>query len=292
MGCRPQREPALTSSAAEALRGRVSQALVLSGANNRFVIELGVVKAFLDYGLRFDLTVGSSAGALLAAWVAAAPDRLDVVERLARGARFFDIFAPNWEVLYRLVWADGLLTNEPLLGLVDRYFPTRNLESFPTPVLITATDLRTGATIVFDRGPVRDAVAASTAIPVIVRPSGDLADGGIGDDVPVDLAVQAGAPVVYAVQAGYSGEMVKAPHGLLDIGQQAWTVLSARKTALDLKAAAAKTALKVFEPRIAFDLPPWRYAGLGRFIDQAYDWTMEQLRVGRHLQSGSAWISP
>jgi len=279
-------------AAALALRGRVTQALVLSGAGNRFVIELGVVKAFHDFGLRFELAVGSSAGSILAAWMGADPEHLDVLDGLARRLDFFDFFAPNWEVLYRLAWADGLLTNEPLLRLVDRYFPTPLLERLRIPVLITSTDLKSGDLVVFDRGPVRAAIGASTAIPALVRPPGGLSDGGLADDVPVDLAVQAGAPVVYAVQAGYSGQLGRTPHGLLNIAQQAWTIMSARKTALELEDAAPRTQLKVFEPRLAFDVPPWRYGNLGPYIDAAYAWTMEQLRGGKHLAPGSRWIQP
>jgi NTE family protein len=282
----------VTFPAAEALRGKVTQALVLSGAGNRFVIELGVVKAFWDFGLRFDLSVGSSAGSLLAAWMAASPDRLDVVDGLSRRAKFSDIYAFNWEVVYKLAAADGLFTNDPLLRLVDRHFPEPLLESFKTPVLITATDLRTGATVVFSRGSVRDAIGASTAIPAVVKPRKGLVDGGLGDDLPVDLAVDAGAPVVYAVQAGYAGRLDQPPHGLLNIEQQAWSIAVARKTALDLEAAASKTALKLFEPRIAFDLPPWQYSGLGAYIDRAYAWTMEQLAAGKHLAPGSVRIRP
>ena len=279
-------------SAAARLRGRVTQALVLSGAGNRFVIELGVVKAFHDFGLRFDLAVGSSAGALLAVWAGAAWDRLDGIDRLARRVRFFDFFAPNWQLLYRLFWADGLFTNAPLLRLVDQNLPGATLESLAIPVLITATDLTTGATVVFDRGPVTEAIAATTAIPVFVRPQRGLADGSLADDVPVDLAVEAGAPVVYAVQAGFSGQLGRPPRGLASIGQQAWTIMSARKNALELADAEPRTHLKVFEPRIAFDVPPWQYNGLGGYIDKAYAWTMEQLHAGRHLVAGSCWIKP
>jgi NTE family protein len=282
----------VTYPAAEALRGKVTQALVLSGAGNRFVIELGVVKAFWDFGLRFDLTIGSSSGALLAAWMAAAPERLDVLDGLARRAKFSDVYAFNLEVLYRLGAADGLFTNDPLLNLVDRNFPEPLMESFKTPALITATELRTGATVVFSRGPVREAIGASTAIPVVVKPRNGLVDGGLGDDLPVDLAVDAGVPVVYAVQAGYAGQLDQQPHGLLDIEQQAWTIAVARKTALDLEAAAGKTALKLFEPRLAFNVPPWQYSGLGAYIDQAYAWSMEQLRGGKHLASGSVRLRP
>lgn len=114
----------------------------------------------------------------------------------------------------------------------------------------------------------------------------------MGDDTPVDLALEAGAPVTYAVLAGYGGRLSAPPEGLVNIGVQAWSVAVARKTALDLKAAAARTVLKVFEPRIAFDVPPWQFSGLGTYIDQAYAWTTEQLRAGAHLQPGSAWIRP
>ncbi len=266
---------------------------MLSGANNRLVVELGVVKAFLDFGLRFDLYVGSSAGSILAAWLGAGEAKLSVLEALVRrGVGFFDLFAPNWELLYRLVWADGIVTNEPLRRLVARALPAPTLDRFATPTLITATDLTSGATVVFDRGPAADAVAASTALPVLVRPRDGLVDGGLGDDVPVDLAVQAGAAVVYAVEAGYGSGMVDAPHGLVRIAEQAWSILAARKTALDLQAAGSRTVLKVFEPRVAFDVPPWQYAGLGQYIDQAYAWTMEQLRAGRQAGAGTAWIRP
>lgn len=277
---------------ARALRGRVTQALVVSGAGNRFVIELGAVRAFYDFGLRFDLTVGTSAGSLLAAWMAAAPERLDLVDQLARNAKFSDVFAFNTEVVFKLLGASGLLTNDPLLRLVDRHFPEPLIESFKTPTLLTATDFQTGGTVVFDHGPVRDAIGASTAIPIAVRPVAGLWDGGVGDDTPVDLAVEAGAPVTYAVLAGYGGRLRAPPEGLVNIGVQAWSVAVARKTALDLKAAAGRTVLKVFEPRIAFDVPPWQFSGLGPCIDQAYAWTMEQLRAGAHLQPGSAWIRP
>lgn len=282
----------MASAAAQGLRGRVTQALVLSGAGNRFAIELGAVKALHDVGLRFDLTIGSSAGALLAAWMAVAPDRLDLVDQLTRQAKPSDIFSINWGELGKLLGADGLLTNEPLLRLVDRHFPTPLIESFPTPVLITATDFRSGDTVVFNQGPVRTAIGASTAIPVVVRPVQGLWDGGVADDTPVDLAVEAGAPAVYAVLAGYGGQLKTPPAGLINIGVQAWSIAVARKTALDLQAAAGKTVLKVFEPRIAFDLPPWEFSGLGQYIDQAYAWTIEQLRSGAHRSPGSAWIRP
>ncbi|MEO8361316.1 MAG: patatin-like phospholipase family protein, partial [Vicinamibacteria bacterium] len=86
------------------------------------------------------------------------------------------------------------------------YSDVSNFDDLPIPFRCVATDLENGDVVVFDHGPIAPAVRASMSIPGTfdpVRLNGRLiADGGILNNIPVDIAEKMGSDVVIAVRTG------------------------------------------------------------------------------------------
>jgi NTE family protein len=79
----------------------------------------------------------------------------------------------------------------------------RDIEKLRLPFAAVATDLNWGHRVVLDSGPVAPAVRASSAIPGVFEPvmhQGKLlVDGGLVDNIPIDVAREKGADLVIAV---------------------------------------------------------------------------------------------
>ncbi len=102
-----------------------------------------------------------------------------------------------------------------LIKLLEPYIPHR-LEDFPVPFGITATDLITGTEVYFRQGDVFQAIRASIAYPGAINPiwMGHqlLADGGILNQIPVDLVRFLGSERVIAVDVTPLEVLRQQPH--------------------------------------------------------------------------------
>ena len=97
----------------------------------------------------------------------------------------------------------GLIRGEALAKFVREHTGGRNIEQMALPLGIVATDLDSGAPILFQRGDAGLAVRASSAVPAVFQPvkigTREYVDGGLVSPVPVRFARQMGAEVVIAV---------------------------------------------------------------------------------------------
>lgn len=171
-------------------------ALVLGGGGLRGFAHLGVLQALEEAGIRPDLVVGTSAGAIVGAAYAGGmgPAQLLSAARDLRVASLID-FSPGDGGLMRggqiAAWVDALVEHRPMQQLAIRY-------------AAVATDLQTGEPVVLARGMAGAAAQASAAVPGVTAPLtlGDgtrLIDGGLSSLVPVRAARALGARVVIAV---------------------------------------------------------------------------------------------
>lgn len=215
-------------------------AFVLSGAGNRGAMEAGALEALLEAGIRPDLLVGSSVGAINAAYIAAAPT-LDGVRRLSaiwRGVRKEDVFpGGSVSVLWRLSRRrGGLYEPSALERLIRRHLPYRRLEEAPTPVVVVTTELETGRERWLDRGDAVRAILASAALPGIFPPveigGVRYVDGGVADRLPISAALARGADVVYAVDVGFPCACSRLHRSAVDVVMQAIAVMGARASGL------------------------------------------------------------
>lgn len=118
----------------------------------------------------------------------------------------------------------GLLISRTLLP----YSGVPTFDDLPIPFRCVATDLEKGEIVVFDRGPIAPAVRASMSLPGTydpVRLDGRLfADGGVLNNVPVDVARDMGAEVVIAVRVGPKAQD-EVPETIAGVANRAITVM-------------------------------------------------------------------
>jgi NTE family protein len=171
--------------------------LVLSGGASRGFAHIGVIKVLEANHVPIDIIVGTSAGSLTGAMYAYYADAAKL-EKAAWGLTedsVFDFSLPNVLV--------GVVKGESIVAFLNSRIPVKNIEQLKIPFAAVATDLVTGEKIVFKTGPISTAVRASISIPGIFKPvvigNKILVDGGVVDNVPVDVARSLGADIVIAV---------------------------------------------------------------------------------------------
>ena len=177
-------------------------ALVLGGGGCRGYGHIGVVRALEKNGLKPDLVVGSSAGSLVGALYAAGM-RADDLERY--GGRMSPNLLRDW-VFPKL----GLFGGGGIRRFVNERVGARTIESLPVRFAAVATDLRTGALAVLERGDLGLAVQASSSAPGLLEPvrieGRFYVDGNLAAPVPVDAARRLGARHVVAVDVTFPPE--------------------------------------------------------------------------------------
>ena len=214
-----------TSSAAD--KPRIG--LVLGGGGAAGVAHVGVIRELERLGIRPDVVTGTSMGAIIGGLYAAGytPDDLERValevdwssilndssnrrleHPLRRDGRLeplsvqadlpIGIGTSGVQVDAGLV--DGVKLTSILAQLTTHVNQIKNFDDLPIPFRAVATDLTTGRPVVLDRGPLVDALRASMSIPVLLPPvmidGRLLVDGGVSNNLPIDIARSLGADIV------------------------------------------------------------------------------------------------
>lgn len=173
--------------------------LALSSGGSRGLAHLGVMKVLLEEEIPIDLVAGTSAGAWFGAFFAAGwnPERFD---RFANEIKEVTRFS-NWDfnIPPRTGIAKGRRARD---RVIDRSVEGRRFEDLKIPLCMVAADILTGDEVVFDSGPLADAIRASLSVPVLADPwhyqGRFLVDGGIVNPLPADILRKRGADIVIA----------------------------------------------------------------------------------------------
>lgn len=232
-------------------------AFVLSGGGSLGAVQVGMLQALAERGVRPDLLVGTSAGALNATYVAGHGATSQSLERLAdiwRRLHRRDVFPLNAARAAGAVAGavPSLCSNDALRRLVQQHLPFERLEDAQIPVHLVATDVRSGEEVLLSRGDATPAVLASAAIPAVfpaVRIDGRfLVDGAIADNCAVTQAVALGADRVYVLPSGYACALDRPPATALGAAMQALTLLIEQRLILDVAHAADLVDLRLLPP--------------------------------------------
>ncbi|MBX3607136.1 MAG: patatin-like phospholipase family protein [Piscinibacter sp.] len=190
-------------------------ALVLGSGGVRSIAAVGITEVLAREGVRPDLVVGCSSGALFGATIAARLTPEEALERARtlwsaeltqqrRWRAYAQLVAPRWVGFP----ADFALRDDRLIAQrLTACFGERRLEDLPTPLRVAVTVAASGAPALLTQGRLVDALRASMAVPFLF-PSVELdgrrlVDGVISDPLPVGAA--ADAQVVIAL--GFHGVM-------------------------------------------------------------------------------------
>lgn len=192
----PAADPTAAPAAAAARPLRPPRiGLALGGGAARGFAHIGVIQILEEAGIKPDLVVGTSAGSLVAALYASGRSG----QELAATALTMDEGAiTDWAFPSR-----GVIRGEALARYVREQTAGRTIEQMKLPLGIVATDLDSGAPVLFQRGDTGVAVRASSAVPAVFQPvkigEREYVDGGLVSPVPVRYARQMGAEMVIAI---------------------------------------------------------------------------------------------
>ena len=218
------------AAAPDSTRPRIG--LVLSGGGARGLAHIGVLKALEDLRVPIDVIAGTSMGAIVGGLYASGM-RAAELETALRDVQWNEVFnsrvarrqlsqrrkEQDFDIspLVELGWRDGTLqaprgavSSRGLESLLRRLtLPVRDVRRFdhlPIPFRAIATDMESGAAVVLDEGDLALALRSSMSVPGVFSPielnGRVLGDGGLVNNLPIDVARALGAEVVIVVNIG------------------------------------------------------------------------------------------
>ena len=249
--------------AAEAAKPKVG--LVLSGGAARGLAHVGVLKALEEQGIHIDAIAGTSMGAVIGGLYASGY-KIDELEKLALGIDWQEALsdAPEREdvpfrrkqddrdflVKQKLSFRDdgslglplGVIQGQNLALLLESLLAhssdIRDFDKLPIPFRAVATDIVNGEKVVFRKGHLPQVIRASMSIPAVFAPveiNGQLlVDGGMVDNMPVDVAREMGVDIVIVVDIGTPLRGRKQLNTVFDILNQSITLMTRSNSEVQL----------------------------------------------------------
>jgi NTE family protein len=259
--------------------------VVLGGGAALGAFQVGVMDVLVRRRVVPDLLVGTSIGAINAAFWAFDPEArtadrlLDAWTSSGRSTMLPD---GHLRVAGRVALGRNHLTTQQGLDRTLRRTTPRGagIEDAAISLAVVATDAASGERVVMRRGPLHQALLASAAIPVLFPPvevgGRRLVDGGVVANCDVEAAVEAGMSDVLVVDV--IGQRPPAGESLLEVGE--WTTLAAlrRQTDLAVQAQRGRARIAVLRPALE-----------GRLSFTGFDRTLDLYRAGR--QAAEAFLS-
>jgi NTE family protein len=208
----------------------VETAFVLGGGGVLGAHEIGMLRALAEAGIRPDVVVGTSVGAINGAFVAADPD--GAAERLGllwQGDAVGRAFSERlWGRAVRLARSGTHLHSiEPLRQGLEQMLPG-DFAGLALPFHCVAASIERASARWFSSGPVVPAVLASCAVPGLLPPvevDGEhYFDGGLVHSIPVGRAVALGARTVYVLHVGRIESPLAVPRRPWEVGLVAFEI--------------------------------------------------------------------
>lgn len=228
--------------------------LALAGGGTRGAAHVGVLRALSEENLLPSSIAGASAGSIVAGLYASGMSVEAMegqVSYLSKNGLFF--LDPDYKNIFKLlpqillgqnISLTGFLKGDKLVTYLCELTKERTIAQACVKIVIPTVDINTGYTIaytnytpthrvekvIWENG-VRlcDAMMASSSVPAVFRPRiiGNycLVDGGVTNNLPVDLLIAAGEKNVLAVDIGVDYEM---PHddSIIEISSHSFTIMS------------------------------------------------------------------
>lgn len=263
---------------------RVKTAFVLGGGGHLGAAEVGMLHALLRRGIRPDLVVGTSVGALHGAVVAADPSPDSVVrleEAWGRLAKL-GVLGSSWftDATILLRTRTHVRSPAPLRRLVDELVGVETFDELAVPFQCVAASIERATEHWFESGPLVDAILASAAVPGILPPVrvGDehFIDGGLVNSVPLDRAIALGAEEVFVMHVGRLDQPLAAPRRLRDVAMVAFEVARRHRFVRELAHVPDRVRVHVLptgdpSPPAYNDLTQLRYRSVSGF-DRRIAW--------------------
>lgn len=268
-------------------------------------LQVGMLQALFEHGIRPDLVLGCSVGALNGVAVAADPS-LSMVHRLRELWRDIDdkkvlpngLLPTTVQLARRGVSVHG---NESLRAVIDSMLEPQTFEELAVPFQCVATAIDEAREVWFEQGPLVEPILASAALPAVLPPveidGVRYMDGAVVNEIPVNRALELGATSIYVLSVGSVDRPRPEPRRPIDMALTAYWIARRNRFTRDLAAV---------PPGVEVVIMPTGEAPLLRFhdlehseelIDIAYEasYAALELRAGREppervVRPIQAWV--
>lgn len=163
-------------------------ALALSSGGPRGWAYIGAIEELESRGYRITSIAGTSIGSLIGGIYAAG--KLHEVKEWLYSLDVWNVFT----LMDISISKNHLVKGDKVINALMKIVPDVNIEDLPIPYRAVAADLYTGEEVVFDRGPLFEAIRASISIPSLFRAVKygyrTLVDGGIVNTLPINHLVR------------------------------------------------------------------------------------------------------
>ena len=299
---------ASTASAVECARGpqqdRPKIGLVLGGGGARGAAHIGVIRLLEELHVPIDYIAGTSMGSLVGGFYATGMNA-EQLEATVKAIDFDTLFKDSTQRAdepYLRKLDDNLSLFGPKLGigknsqllstgavsgqkisflfesLTSDRVRTTNFNNLPIPYRAVATDIVDGDAVVLDSGDIAVAMRASMSVPGAFEPvklgRHLLVDGGISDNVPIDVVRKMGADIVIAVDVGTPLEPRDKLKTLVDITAQLSGLLVVRNAAAQIATLTDRDVL--ITPKLGSDITSSSFDDVDKAIPIGYAGANEQ----------------
>jgi NTE family protein len=256
-------------------------------------MQAGMLRALYERGIVPDLLVGTSAGALNAAFVASRPQTVETADELARvwhELRREQIFPLSVRALVVGLAGhrDHLVPDGGLRGLVARHIEFADLGDAAVPLHVVAFDLTENCEVLLSCGPTLDVITAAASIPGIFPPvpigGRSLVDGGVINNTPISHAVALGAKRIFVLRTREAGRVPSRTHrGALGAAIEGLSLLTDGRLRFDLARYSKDAELVVLPAPNSLDVQPTNFSHSQRLIGESLAATRGLLgRIHRH----------
>lgn len=257
---------AIDSPAAESVPAkRPKIGLVLSGGGARGIAHIGVIKVLEEMKIPIDFIAGTSMGAIVGGLYAAgaSPDDLEhLVMGIPWNEAFKDKPSPDqlsfrrkeesqaYKIDLNLGYGDGKLKTargfvqgQNLTVLLKKLLlhtsDIKDFDQLPIPFRAVAADIETGEPVVIGSGDLAGALRASMSIPGFFAPAEldgrMLVDGGISNNLPIDVARAMGADILIVVDIGTHLRKREKLSSMASVTAQVMTIMIQRNVAAQIQ---------------------------------------------------------
>lgn len=258
-------------------------------------VQVGMLLGLAEAGVRPDLIVGTSVGAINGGWIASRSD-VDGVAALARLWRSLSRNAvfPAKPLTGLLGFAGrrrNLVPSSGLRRLVEDNIEFTRLEDAPVPFHVVATDVLSGEDVLLSTGDAVDAILASAAIPGVFPPVSvggrDMIDGGVVNNTPLSHAVALGADTIWVLPTGFSCSLPAAPRGALAMALHGLALTVNQRLAVEIRHYEQTVDLRVIPPPCMIRVSPADFSQSADLITRTHESTRTWLTTS-HPTTGQA----
>lgn len=260
--------------------------IVLSGAANFGAMQAGALEVLIERGVKPEMLIGSSAGALNAIYLGAeatvaGAKRLQDVWRAA-GPEQVGVARP-FTILRRMVInQDSLIDNAALSAFLGSQLPmemgtfgvlraTTGIHTYAVAVNMRTARLRVFGDLGSDR--LLDGAMASSAVPPYLPPwevDGErYLDGGVYTKLPLMAAIARGATRIIAFDVTYAMGTRSTAEGTVGVSGYALSLMVEAQTVLEIEwARRTGVDLHIIQLLAPAEIPFWDYSKAERLIER------------------------